>query len=82
MQHLFNSTVLFRKIVEVALEPAVLENVKITGKFLLDGIKALQAKHPKIVSGARGTGTFCAFDMDSVDHRNAFVTAMKQKGTV
>lgn len=72
-------TVVLRRIVELAENPAVLENVKITGKFILDGLFALQAKYP-IISATRGVGTFCAFDFDTVDHRNQFVAAMKQKG--
>ncbi|KAH3768082.1 4-aminobutyrate aminotransferase [Pelomyxa schiedti] len=72
-------TVVLGRLVEMAQPPEVLQNIKITGEYLLNGLKLLQKLFP-IMSAARGQGTICAFDLDTVEHRNAFVAAMKLKG--
>lgn len=73
-------TVVFRKLVDLAMDPAVMENARKTGAYMLEGLKLLVDKHPKLVANARGQGCLCAMDFDSVEHRNAFVANMKKKG--
>lgn len=58
----------------------ILENVHITGKYLLDCLIALQKRFPTVLANPRGQGTLCALDFDTVEHRNAFVAAMKLRG--
>lgn len=70
----------FGKTIELASDPAVLQNVEITGKYLLEGLEKLAEKYPKMVSNARGLGTFCALDFHSQDDRNKFISAMRVKG--
>jgi 4-aminobutyrate aminotransferase-like enzyme len=43
----------------------LLENTRQAGEVLLGGLKDLENRFPKILSGARGLGTFCSIDCDS-----------------
>jgi 4-aminobutyrate aminotransferase/(S)-3-amino-2-methylpropionate transaminase len=45
----------------------LLENTRKTGEILLNGLKDLQNKYPKIINSARGLGTFCSVDADTSD---------------
>lgn len=71
---------IFNKTIDMCQDPNVLENVRITGKFLLGGLQLLAKLHSNVLSNARGIGTFCAMDFDSPDHRNQFVAAIKKRG--
>eukprot|EP00823_Brevimastigomonas_motovehiculus_P006177 TRINITY_DN49_c0_g1_i1.p1 TRINITY_DN49_c0_g1~~TRINITY_DN49_c0_g1_i1.p1 ORF type:complete len:487 (-),score=132.17 TRINITY_DN49_c0_g1_i1:175-1635(-) len=57
----------------------LLENARITGKFLHEGILALQTKYP-IISNARAQGTLQAFDFKDAGTRDKFVALMKTHG--
>ncbi|TYZ61468.1 hypothetical protein PybrP1_004676 [[Pythium] brassicae (nom. inval.)] len=58
----------------------LLENTVITGAFLKDGLHALEAKYPALVSNVRGQGTYLAMDLPSEPLRNDFVGVLKQLG--
>ena len=59
------------------------ENVRVTGKFILDNLSALQARFPSVITNVRGAGTFIAFDaVKGADARGAIVEAMKQRGVL
>jgi 4-aminobutyrate aminotransferase/(S)-3-amino-2-methylpropionate transaminase len=67
-------------IVEVMERDHLLENVKITGSFLLAGLEALCARFPALLSGARARGTFAALDVKDPKTRDQLVEALRQKG--
>jgi L-lysine 6-transaminase len=50
----------------------LVENAFITGSYLLERLKELQSKFPKLISNARGLGLMCSFDMPSTELRNNF----------
>jgi 4-aminobutyrate aminotransferase-like enzyme len=43
----------------------LLENTRQAGDVLLNGLKDLEQRFPKILNSARGLGTFCSIDCDS-----------------
>jgi L-lysine 6-transaminase len=61
------------RILELIVEENLLENAAARGAELLAGLRALEADFPARVSGARGLGLMCAFDLPGAGDRNAFV---------
>lgn len=58
----------------------LLENTKITGEHLLEGLEDLMHKYPKLISKARGVGTYIAVDFPTPDARDAAIVALRQMG--
>jgi L-lysine 6-transaminase len=61
------------RILEIIVAENLLENAAARGAELLTGLQALEADFPRRVSGARGLGLMCAFDLPGPSERNAFV---------
>lgn len=57
-------------ILEVIEKENLVENADRVGAYLLNGIQELQNKYPNLVSGARGRGLMCAFDLPSCEMRD------------
>ena len=49
-------------IVDIIEDNALLENVRVSGAYFLDGLTALCAAFPDVWENPRGMGTFCALD--------------------
>jgi 4-aminobutyrate aminotransferase/(S)-3-amino-2-methylpropionate transaminase len=49
-------------IVEIMERDRLIENARITGDFLVKSLEELAARHPGVLSNARGRGTFAAVD--------------------
>ena len=64
------------------LEPynGLIENAKITGDFLLEGLKQLEVIHGDKMGRSRGVGTFCAFSANNTKTRDAIVKSLQQAG--
>lgn len=58
----------------------VLENVRITGDYLLQGLERLCAIHPQLLSQARGKGLFCAITAVNTAVRDEMVSILRNKG--
>ncbi|KAF1318463.1 4-aminobutyrate aminotransferase, partial [Globisporangium splendens] len=65
---------------EAVEQDKLLENTAITGKFLKDGLKQLEAKYPDLISNVRGQGTYLAMDFPTEAVRNTFVGVLKSLG--
>ncbi len=50
-----------------------------TGAHLLDGLHRLAARHPKLVTGVRGRGLMCAFDLPDAATRDAARRAVTER---
>ncbi|XP_071965470.1 4-aminobutyrate aminotransferase, mitochondrial-like [Antedon mediterranea] len=61
--------ILLEAILKTITQENLLENVKVTGKVILDGLNELQDAYPHVFSKARGNGTFIA--LDCVDNQKA-----------
>jgi 4-aminobutyrate aminotransferase/(S)-3-amino-2-methylpropionate transaminase len=65
---------------ELIKEDKLAENATTTGAYLLDGIKDLSKKFPKMMQDPRGAGLMQAFTCESMAQRNALIKAMKTTG--
>ncbi len=61
----------FKLILEVIEKENLLENARVVGEHLLNGLKNLELKYPEKLSGARGRGLMCAIDLPSGAERDA-----------
>jgi L-lysine 6-transaminase len=55
---------------EVIEKENLVENARIVGDYLLEGLKTLEQKHPEKLSNARGRGLMCAIDLPTNEERN------------
>ena len=58
----------------------LLERVQKSGKILMDGLSSLSKQYPQKISGARGMGTFIAYDLPDDPYRVNFINTCLQKG--
>jgi len=65
---------------ELIKEDKLAENATTTGAYLLDGVKDLSKKFPKMMQDPRGAGLMQAFTCESMAQRNALIKAMKTTG--
>jgi 4-aminobutyrate aminotransferase / (S)-3-amino-2-methylpropionate transaminase len=77
-----SKVLLLEKVVEVVKRDKLLENVQVTGKRLMEGLKDLSNRFPVEVHNVRGIGTFCAFDCDTAEKRDEIVARLKTEGNV
>ncbi len=61
-------------------EEKLLENVRITGSYLLSGLEELQTRYPSLLCNARGQGTFCSIDAPTSALRDDMISRLKTKG--
>lgn len=62
------------KILEVIHEEGLVQNSAIMGDLLLSELNSIQLEFPTLVSGVRGKGLMCAFDMEDKTIRNEFIS--------
>jgi len=67
-------------IVDTIKQDHLLQNVQITGQYLLQQLTSLQERHSGKVKNVRGLGTFCAFDLSDVLSRDKLVHELRQHG--
>jgi len=60
----------FQLVLEIIENENLVENSKIVGEFLLDGLLKLEQKYPEQIFASRGKGLMCAFDLKDHDTRN------------
>ncbi|KAF9413752.1 hypothetical protein BGZ94_000638 [Podila epigama] len=58
----------------------LVNNVAETGQYLKKELLALEDKYPKVLSAVRGRGTFLAFDLQTPEKRDAFVSQLRSLG--
>ncbi|MBQ0151688.1 MAG: L-lysine 6-transaminase [Chryseobacterium sp.] len=62
----------FQLVMEVIEKENLVENARVVGEYLLDGLKNLADKYPNMLSNARGKGLMCAIDLPSGEQRDHF----------
>jgi 4-aminobutyrate aminotransferase/(S)-3-amino-2-methylpropionate transaminase len=67
-------------IAQVIERDRLLENVRVTGDFLLSGLWELAARSSGLLSEPRGAGAFAAVDTRDAQARDALVNALRQRG--
>ncbi len=68
------------RVLEVLAQENLVDNARIQGAFLLDGLAALQREFPQLVSQARGRGLMIAFDFPDAEARGNAIVACRQQG--
>jgi 4-aminobutyrate aminotransferase/(S)-3-amino-2-methylpropionate transaminase len=58
----------------------LIELNRITGEYMLSGLKSMCKNHPNLILNARGLGTFCAFDGVTPQIRDSIVSGLKNVG--
>ena len=58
----------------------LVENIAKVGEKLLNGLEESAKKYPHLVKNARGRGTYCAIDFETVDLRNKALQLLHQLG--
>lgn len=75
-----SKVILLEKVVEIIKRDKLIENVRVTGDLLLNGLKDFGNRYPNVVKNVRGRGTFCAFDCVSMAKRDQLVEQLKVEG--
>lgn len=60
----------FQLVMEVIEKENLVENARVVGDYLLEGLKDLAEKFPKKISNARGRGLMCAIDLPTPEQRD------------
>ena len=72
----------FQLVLEIIENENLVENSRIVGEFLLDGLKKLAQKYPDHISAARGKGLMCAFDLKDGASRDWLRKALYDEGVI
>lgn len=73
---------LLEKTIGVISEQGLVEQAGYTGKYLREGLKNLEAKHPGTLNSVRGRGTFCAVNGRDAEFRDKVMSKMMNKGVL
>ncbi|XP_053392835.1 4-aminobutyrate aminotransferase, mitochondrial-like isoform X2 [Mercenaria mercenaria] len=71
---------LLGEVVNVIKEDNILDEVKVTGDYLLSGLKQMQVKYPGMLSKSRGLGTLSAVDFNTAATRDKVMANLRKKG--
>lgn len=70
----------FQLVLEIIEKENLIENSKIVGEFLLEGLLKLEQKYPEQIFASRGKGLMCAFDLKDHDARNWLYKRLYEEG--
>ncbi|MGV8916054.1 MAG: L-lysine 6-transaminase [Kaistella sp.] len=60
----------FQLILEVIEKENLVENARVVGEYLVEGLQKLSEKYPELISNPRGRGLMCAFDLPTPEQRD------------
>ncbi|HTP14142.1 MAG TPA: L-lysine 6-transaminase [Bacteroidota bacterium] len=72
----------FTRILEIIEEESLVENARLVGEHLLNGLNTLEREFPKLVDNARGRGLFCAMDIATAQERDQLKTKAYEEGLI
>ena len=72
----------FQLVLEIIENENLVENSKVVGEFLLEGLLKLEQKFPKQIFASRGKGLMCAFDLKDHDTRNWLREKLYDEGII
>jgi L-lysine 6-transaminase len=70
------------RFLEIMVDEDILENVRKQSDTLMTGLRELQSTHPGLVSGVRGRGLMCAFDLPDTESRNRLIGRIYANGAI
>ncbi len=71
-----------QRYLEIIDEENLVENARIMGTYLVNGLHELAQEFPSVVSNPRGLGLYAAFDVSTPETRTKIRTACMQKGLI
>lgn len=72
----------FQLVLEIIENENLVENSKVVGEFLLEGLLKLEQKFPEHIFASRGKGLMCAFDLKDHDTRNWLREKLYDEGII
>ena len=72
----------FQLVMEVIEKENLVENARVVGEYLLNGLIGLAEKYPEKLSNARGRGLMCAIDLPTSEQRNALRDELWNDGMI
>lgn len=72
----------FQLVMEVIEKENLVENARIVGDYLLEGLRTLEHKYPQKITNARGRGLMCAIDLPTPEQRNLLREALWRDGMI
>lgn len=72
----------FQLVLEIIENENLVENSKVVGEFLLEGLLKLEQKFPEQIFASRGKGLMCAFDLKDHDTRNWLREKLYDEGVI
>ncbi len=72
----------FQLVLEVIENENLVENSRVVGEFLLNGLQKLEQKFPDHISAARGKGLMCAFDLKDGESREWLRSRLYDEGII
>ena len=72
----------FQLVLEIIENESLVENSKVVGEFLLEGLLKLEQKFPEQIFASRGKGLMCAFDLKDHDNRNWLYKSLYEEGVL
>lgn len=72
----------FQLVLEIIENENLVENSRIVGEFLLNGLMQLEQKYPDHISSARGKGLMCAFDLKDGESREWLRSKLYDEGII
>lgn len=72
----------FQLVLEIIENENLIENSKVVGQFLLDGLLKLEQKYPEQIFASRGKGLMCAFDLKDGDSREWLRSKLYDEGII
>lgn len=72
----------FQLILEVIEKENLVENARIVGEYLLEGLQKLAQKYPNWLSNPRGRGLMCAIDLPTGEQRDRLREMLYEEGMI
>lgn len=72
----------FQLVLEIIENENLVENSRVVGEFLLNGLQKLEQKFPDHISAARGKGLMCAFDLKDGESREWLRSKLYDEGII
>lgn len=70
------------RFLEIISEERLIDNARVTGEYLLQGIARLAEKFPNLYSNVRGKGLMCAVDVSTVEKRDQLIRKVFELGAI
>ncbi|ENN75452.1 hypothetical protein YQE_08002, partial [Dendroctonus ponderosae] len=74
--------ILLEKIIDIIVRDQLLQNVRLTGDYLLKQLQCMEKEFSPIIHSTRGRGTFIAITAETPEKRDEMIKRLKSKGVI